>query len=346
LKAIIKTRRGNEKLVASYIIDLYSNVKVTPTPWGALGIVLVEGLKKREEAYTLLKEIPEIEKVLPIMCECSASIEEMMECGKKVAKEIKPSETFAVRTTRRGKHEFTSLDVNSAVGAVIKEESSASVNLEEPDKVVWVEIFGDKAFISVTEEQVVGKKIDKKLLELLSKISFAQMPYLENKESAYRMGVRIGRAAQTFEIGELIITPIEPANISELKSFLEGLIEGRRSRYEIQRKSYPRKPRLVPIKLYDLFQFARSRLGEVFITTTTRGEPLTKEKCKKIIELLEKEKRVTIFAGSREGVPTGIIRWSKHTINLAPGITFATEHTIPTTITAIITCYELTYSPR
>ncbi len=341
MKAIVKTRRGNEKIVASYISDLYPNVMVKPIPWGSRGIVLVEGLEGEEQAYSLIEKIPEIEKILPIICESKADLEDISKCVDVVIERISPEESFAVRTTRRGEHEFTSLDVNAALGAIIKEKTAARVNLDNPDKVVWVEIFGDKAFISITEEQVIGKKTDTKLLEILSKISFAQIPYLENKESAYRMGVRIGRAAQTFEIGELIITPVEPANLIELKSFIDGLLEGRRSRYEIQRKSYPRRPRLVPFKLQNLYQFARSRLGEVFITTSTRGEPLTDEKCREIINILENEKRVTIYAGAREGVPTGIIRWSKYTINLAPGVTFATEHTIPTTITAIITCYEV-----
>lgn len=340
MKILVKTRRGFERIVATHIIDLFGEIPIRPAPWGSQGIVLVEGLGE-SDAERILKEIPEVEKALPILCECKASLEELAECAKEVAHRIRVDETFAVRTTRRGKHDFTSLDVNSVVGAVVKEETAARVNLDNPEKVIWVEIFNDKAFLSVSKEQVIGKKYDPSLIELLSKISFAQMPYLEDRESAYRMGVRIGRAAQTFEIGELVVAPIEPADIVEFKSFLDGLLEGRKSRYEIQRKSYSRKPRLVPIRIFDLYRLARARFGEVFVSTSTRGEPLTHEKCKELIDLIEKSKRVTILAGSREGLPTGIFRWSKITINLAPGITFATEHTIPTTITAIITCYQV-----
>lgn len=99
--------------------------------------------------------------------------------------------------------------------------------------------------------------------------------------------------------------------------------------------------RLVPVKLMDIFQLARSRYGEVFITTSAKGKRLNRDMCLEITDLFEKEKRVNIFIGSREGVPTGIARLSKLTINLCPGITFATEQGIPMVISAIITCFSV-----
>jgi len=172
-------------------------------------------------------------------------------------------------------------------------------------------------------------------------LSIIQMPYLEDLEGAYRMGVRIGRAAQAFEVGELVIAPTEPCKAEEFESFLKGILEGRNSSYRIQTKNYPRKVKLVPIKIYDLFQLARSRFGEVFVTTSARGKPLDQETCKQIKEIVDSEKRINVFIGSREGIPTGIMRWSKLIVNLCPGITFATEHGIPAIIAAILACYYI-----
>lgn len=339
---IIKTSRGFEKIVASHILEVFPNVEVIPAPKGFKGIVFVKGGDPHRLFNTLRNKIPEIEKILPIYASCSSNIEEISETAYKVVKEkLYPHDSFAVRTTRRGEHDFTSIDVNIAVGAKIKEELGNPVNLDYPDKVIWIEIFHEDTYISITEEQVVKKPRRDNILPLLKKISFVQMPYLGDLEGAYRMGVRIGRAAQAFEIRELIIAPHTIVDAYELERFLTGVMEGRMSRYEIQKKSYPRKVELVPVRVYDLFQLARSRLGEVFIVTSARGERINERLCEEIVNLLKREKRITIFAGAREGIPIGIMRWAKITLNITPGITFATEHTIPATISTILTCYQL-----
>jgi len=337
---ILKTPRGLEKVTAAHVLEIYPNAKTIAKPFNYDGIIFVENVEPLEASKEIIEKIPEVEKVLPIFAEVKADPNEIAEKAVLIAeKMIERGESFAIRTTRRGKHNFTSIDVNTIVGAKIKEKIDAPVNLDYPDKVVWIEIFGDKAYISITQEQAVKKPKDNKTLRILQKLSIIQMPYLEDIEGAYRMGVRIGRAAQAFEIKELIVAPIEPCRAEEFESFLKGILEGRTSRYKIQIKNYPRKVKLVPIKIYDLFQLARSRFGEVFITTSARGKPINREICKQIKEIVDTEKRINIFIGSREGIPTGIMRWSKLTVNLCPGVTFATEHGIPAIVTAILSCY-------
>lgn len=339
---ILKTMRGFERIVASRILDEYPNAIVIPRPMGYVGIVFIDGIYP-DEASKISKLVPEVEKALPVYAEVRADPLEIADSALRIAKNhLSVNESFAVRTTRRGKHNFTSTDVNIVVGAKIKDELGNKVNLNNPDKIIWVEIFGDRAFISVTKELIKKKPKPNGLLGLLRKISIIQMPYLGDLEASYRMGVRIGRAAQAFEVGELIIAPIGIVSAEELQKFIQGIIEGRMSRFEIQKKSYSRQVRLVPIKLMDLFQLARARYGEVFITTSAKGDRIDKDKCNELIRLLESEKRINIFIGSREGLPTGIFRWSKMVINLCPGITFATEQAIPMVISAIITCLNLT----
>jgi len=338
---IVKTSKGLEKIVASRILELFSSANVIARPSNYAGIVFVDNIDE-SKAYDVMKNIPEVEKALPVFAEVKADPEEIANVALRVAKKmLVDGESFAVRTTRRGKHGFTSIDVNVVVGAKIKENLGNPVNLDYPDKVVWVEIFGDRAFISITKELAMKKPKPDKTLAILRKISIIQMPYLGDLEGAYRMGVRIGRAAQAFEVGELVIAPHEIIDAEEFESFLKGVLEGRRSRYEIQRKSYARNVKLVPVKIYDIYQLARSRLGETFITTSAKGRRITYEICEEIVKVFRSEKRVNIFIGSREGIPTGIARWSKYTINLCPGITFATEHGIPAVISAIITCHQI-----
>jgi len=338
---ILKVRRGFEKIVATRVLDIFPHAKVTPRPLGREGIVFIDGIDPDVGFKEILRKIPEIEKVLPVHGQSIAKIDAITEVALNVARKyLYTGESFAVRTTRRGSHDFTSIDVNVAVGAKIKEELNNPVNLEAPDKVIWVEIFDKNAYISITPEQAIKKPKSDETLKVLSKISVIQLPFVNgDPEGAYRMGVRIGRAAQAFEIGELVIALHKVVDINDFEPFLKGVLEGRASRYEVQKKSYARKVRLVPIRIYELFQLARSRYGEVFIVTSARGRMLNEETCTEIGDLLAQEKRINVFAGAREGIPTGLIRWAKYVINLCPGVTFATEHTIPAVLSALILCY-------
>ncbi|MHA1615937.1 MAG: SPOUT family RNA methylase [Candidatus Njordarchaeales archaeon] len=342
VSVILKVPRGFEKIVASRVLEIFPEASVIPRPYGYEGIVFVDRVEPDYGARVILENIPEVEKALPVHGESIADPDSIAETAFELARKyINPGESFAVRTTRRGSHDFTSIDINVIVGARIKEGLGNPVNLEAPDKVVWVEIFRDRAYISITREQAVRKPKGENILFLLSKISVIQIPFVNgDPEGAYRMGVRIGRAAQAFEIGELVIAIHRLINIEDFEAFLKGVLEGRASRYEIQRKTYGRKIRLVPVRIYEIFQLARARYGELFIITSARGKWLDEETCRELGSILTKEKRINIFAGAREGVPTGLMRWAKYTINLCPGVTFATEHTIPAVVSTLVLCYN------
>ena len=62
--------------------------------------------------------------------------------------------TFAVETSREGKHDFTSQDVSIWVGNDIVKATNASVNLTKPDFKLFIEIRGDKSFIFT--EKILG----------------------------------------------------------------------------------------------------------------------------------------------------------------------------------------------
>lgn len=153
------------------------------------------------------------------------------------------------------------------------------------------------------------------------------------------MGIRLGRAAQAFELGELVIAPHQPVSVEELHEFLSGLLEGRESRFRIQKRAYARKVSKVPIRLQDLYQLVRERAGEPMLVTDPTGKTAS-EAADEIEDAFRSGGRVTILAGAREGVPKGVFRFATAVIDLCPGLTFATEHTIPAAVSAIITCLE------
>ncbi|HIE54877.1 MAG TPA: RNA-binding protein, partial [Chromatiaceae bacterium] len=149
---LIKTSLGFERIVANRIKEIDPSVHVTPSPHGFKGLVLVKSgrLGKDELVEVISREVVEADKIIPIMFESPAdphSICRILE--NEIRKYIKSDESFAVRTTRRGRHQFTSVDVNVIVGDCVRRATGASVNLRYPDKIVLVEIIQDHAYISI-----------------------------------------------------------------------------------------------------------------------------------------------------------------------------------------------------
>ncbi len=74
--------------------------------------------------------------------------------------EIKVQGRFAVRCKRRGTHDFSSKDVEIAVGNAIVDER-AEVNLKHPDTLLWVDIIQEQAHLSVLSSEDIVKKTPK-----------------------------------------------------------------------------------------------------------------------------------------------------------------------------------------
>ena len=55
--------------------------------------------------------------------------------------------SFAVRVRREGKHEFTSLDLERDIGRLIADLTGCRVNLENPERTIYVEVRGGDCFI-------------------------------------------------------------------------------------------------------------------------------------------------------------------------------------------------------
>ncbi len=341
---LIKTIRGLENIAASRLQELFPQAEVLPRYKGYLGIVLIRNIEPTEKNIDAIKkEILEAEKILPVIAKCKSDIESIVDTISKVVKGyIERNESFAVRTTRRGSHPYTSIDVNIAAGTAVQNATNASVNLSYPDKIIWIEIFQDEAYISITNGAEEHKKMwpgKPYVRRTLARIIVGQIPYVGVPEAVKKMGVRIGRAAQTFEIGALYVTPFKPIEGDILKLFLEGLYEGIKSRYELQKKAYHEKPRKVPILVQDLYQFVRDNIDKPIVITSTRGKPLTSVK-DEVIDIFKKNKKVVVLIGAHEGVPTGLFRYADLVIDLAPGITISTDHALTSAIIGLITVLE------
>ncbi len=338
---LIKTVLGMEKVVASLVKELDPDAHVIPSPRGFRGLVLVEpSMEKHEFAHLVEEKIPEAEKVIVAEACAPAEPEAIAKAAARLAKErIRSDESFAVRTTRRGRHSFTSIDVNVVVGDAVRRATGASVNLSRPDKVVLVEIIQDKALVSIVPGSWFWKKMGPgkyPVYRVFQRLSIVQMPYLGPFDACRTMGVRVGREVQNFEVGELVVAPIGLVDARQLYEFLGGVFEGIESRYEVQRKSYARRVRRVPVRLQDLYQLVRSRSDEVIIVFEPEGEPISRV-ADKLYQLLRSGRRVNLLFGSREGIPEGVYRFADLVVDVAPGVTLSTEYAAAAALIAIAT---------
>ncbi len=340
---LIKTGLGFEKIVASRIKEYDEKAVVIACPRKFKGLVLVRhGEHSVDELMDYIeKNVVEADKIIPILAESPADPHKIAEIAAELAKEhIGPSETFAVRTTRRGRHNFTSIDVNIIVGDYVRRATNASVNLRYPDKIVLVEIIQDKAYISILPGSFEYHKISpgKKTIHwLFKRFAVVQMPYLGPTDAIRNMGRRIGREAQNFEIGELVIAPAGIIDGVQLAEFILSVEEGIRSRYEIQKRSYHRKTRKVPIKVQDIHQLIRDRADEVIIVFEPEGKYILDAADELQDLILKSKKRVNLLFGSREGIPLGIYRFADLVVDIAPGITLSTDYAAAAGLIALAT---------
>jgi len=333
ISLIVKTPLGLEKILATRIEELGFKCEVKPKPQGYPGLVIVQSLSELEKfelGSKIKKEIPEAERVLVSMDCVEAKLQKIVDAAVKIAMETMSGErSFAVRTVRRGSHPYTSVDVNRAVGSGIVATLGAPVDLSCPDKIIWVEIIGNSAAIGICEGSEVWRKLTPEKAEVrrfFSKVSVIQMPYLGSKSAVRTMGVRIGRAVQMFEVGELVVGILGSPKAKELSWFIESLIEGIASRYNIQTKTYAHKPRRVEVLVQDIYQLVRDRRDEPKIVFEPEGQVFPKVADKLAEYFLSDTRRVNLLFGSREGIPKGIFRFADLVVDLCPGITLSTEY--------------------
>ncbi|MEM2898692.1 MAG: SPOUT family RNA methylase [Nitrososphaerota archaeon] len=346
MEILVKTPLGLEEICAARVAELDPDAEVVVKPGGYEGLVGVVRCSDPDGLYSRISsEILEAESVYRVKAVSEARLEKMSDAAVKAAGGLLgPEKSFAVRTVRRGRHSFTSLDVNVAVGAAIQREYSALVDLDHPDVVVRVEIIDDVAYLSVYDggrEWVKMGPGKKEARWFFNKISVVQMPYVGPPKSCREIGARIGRAVQAFEVGELVVAPSEPVDARSLAEFLLGVFEGLESRFEVQLRAYARKPRRVSVTVQDLYQLVRARRGEPIIVFEPEGVELSRAS-ERLAELYSSAKRINFLFGSREGIPKGIYRVADLVIDLAPAMTLPTELAAPTALLAAYTTLRLT----
>ena len=99
-----------------------------------------------DDARNLEKIAHEVKDVLGVVsvspaARTDAEMEKMTNAAVKLSKNlIGPDDSYAVRTHRTGRHDFTSMDVDREIGAKIQKETNAKVDLAKPGKTIFIDI--------------------------------------------------------------------------------------------------------------------------------------------------------------------------------------------------------------
>ncbi len=333
---IVKTEIGLERIVATKIKEILPKCGVVAAPHGFKGLVVVSGCDDPREDAKKIEQILEASRV-EVMDVCvEAKLNRIVEAIASLA-DLVAGKRFAIRTFRRGRHDFTSSEVNVLGGAEVLKRVNAKVDLTNPEVVIVVEIIADVACVAVTKPDVIELKKMKGKVDvryIIRKMSVAQEPYLGPIEGVREIGRRIGRIIQSYEVPEYIVAPFEPVRAYELAELIFSIDEGIRSRLEVERRAYHKAVRRSNVLVYDMYQLVYMRSTEPIIVFEPEGEPISKVKDE--LKELFKKRRVTLLLGARKGVPLGIYRYADIVVDVAPGITLSTEVALAASIEAII----------
>jgi thiamine biosynthesis protein ThiI len=144
-----KVRRRFEGALKRNIEDafLQENAScLTDMEWGRIYLHCDSDLK----AKAILKRIVGITSFSPVM-ECSSNMDDICKCASDYSISIlKKENSFAIRATRTGKHDFTSQDVAREAGSAVLEankDKKIFVDLKNPDFEIFVEVRNNRGFV-------------------------------------------------------------------------------------------------------------------------------------------------------------------------------------------------------
>jgi len=161
---LIKTVPGLEDIAAMEVKDLLKNVdEIIVRPHGIMGRVLVKVSAFPFEFCRVLNEkAKSIEKVIVLLGmykvrRTKKGLEDIYEAVKisKISNFLTPHESFGVRPSREGKHEYTSLDIGRVGGDAIIEKMKEvyglrpPVNLKHPSIIIYCDVVGDTCMVGI-----------------------------------------------------------------------------------------------------------------------------------------------------------------------------------------------------
>jgi len=112
--------------------------------------------KEIKKSLSILQKIFGITSISPAI-KTNSDMDSMKKYAVNISKkQMEKTDSFALRVTREGNHEYTSQDVAIAVGNVVRMAMNAKVNLTKPDFTLFIEIRNKDAYFYTDKLVGVG----------------------------------------------------------------------------------------------------------------------------------------------------------------------------------------------
>ncbi len=121
------------------------------------GVLLTEVENDRiHDAYEKIInfDTSSIYRVVPLNFIVNSEMHKIEDYTKKISKRIKKKDEIAVRCKRRGDVFKSSKEIERKIGALVVDLTDASVDLENPDYYINIEIIGKKTGIGISKERI------------------------------------------------------------------------------------------------------------------------------------------------------------------------------------------------
>ena len=147
MRFLLTTDPGIEAIVAEELAELRPDAAVQLDPFRSGGIVLVDLQPPAAE----LLELGTVHHVLELRHDRPVATLDDVRAAAQEAElpELERAASFRVTTERRGRHDFSTIDVQRAAGAVLHERHRTPVELEQPELEIRVDLHGDRVAIGL-----------------------------------------------------------------------------------------------------------------------------------------------------------------------------------------------------
>jgi thiamine biosynthesis protein ThiI len=148
------------------------SVEVVPS-WDKLTLLVgPKSLDKQDEIIDLLQRIPGIDQVLLVQESTFTDLDDICTQVKQVWQALLLDKSFVVRVKRRGKHPFSSMDIERYVGGYLNQNCDTNgVNLNSPDLTIEFEVNDNTLFQSHRRIKCLGGMPLPSQEEILSLVS-------------------------------------------------------------------------------------------------------------------------------------------------------------------------------
>ena len=122
-----------------------------------MGRIFVE-TKQIDEAVGVLTKVFGLVSVSPVQTRViGSSLEKICETAEKIGRAfITSKDSFALRARRTGNENFTSKMIEREAGGRVQDATQARVDLDKPDKTLYVEVRQNKAYFYIEEHECPG----------------------------------------------------------------------------------------------------------------------------------------------------------------------------------------------